>query len=89
MCATYTVGLMTLYQTFRAFLRSEGCEEAFDRAFYQHNAYTKLDESLWEAGDADCIVGHAFDWSHTPEGRSFWRAIDRKWYRMLKDMGLT
>ncbi|MBR1957399.1 MAG: hypothetical protein IKA28_00120 [Tidjanibacter sp.] len=40
---------------------------------------TSLDESLWEAGEAEFIFGHAFDWSATPEGREFWRQIDRVW----------
>ena len=71
------------YSRFRLFLREQGCEEAFDRAFYNHNGFTHLDEALWEAGDAECIFGHAFDWSATPEGREYWLAIDRRWFQFL------
>ena len=75
---------MGSYQLFRAFLRKEGCEIAFDRAFYNHNGFTHLDEALWEAGDAEFIFGHAFDWSATPEGREYWLAVDKKWYELIK-----
>ena len=71
------------YRLFRSFLQDQNCEMAFDLAFYSHNGYTLLDESLWEAGDAECIFAHAFEWEATPEGREFWLAIDRKWYRLL------
>ena len=71
---------MGSYQLFRAFLRAQECEVAFDRAFYNHNGFTHLDESLWKAGDAEYIFGHAFDWSATPEGRDYWLAIDRRWF---------
>lgn len=71
------------YLRFRTFLREEGCEEAFDRAFYTFNDCTALDVSLWNAGEAKFIIGHAFDWSATPEGRDFWRDIDRNWYILI------
>ncbi len=74
---------MDSYQLFRDFLRREECEAAFDRAFYNHNGFTLLDEALWEAGDAEFIFGHAFDWSATPEGREYWLAIDKRWFRQL------
>ena len=74
---------MGSYQLFRDFLRREECEAAFDRAFYDHNGFTLLDEALWEAGDAEFIFGHAFDWSATPEGREYWLAIDKRWFRQL------
>ena len=70
------------YDRFRLFLREQGCEAAFDRAFYNYNGFTHLDEALWKAGDAECIFGHAFDWRETPEGREFWREIDMRWYRL-------
>lgn len=75
---------MSGYTKFRKFLRSEGCEAAFDRAFYQYNDCTAFDESLWEAGNAECFIGHAFEWSATPEGREFWLTIDRKWFKLIK-----
>ena len=82
---------MGSYQLFRAFLLSEGCEEAFDRAFKFFNGYTLLDERLWDTTDAEHIFGHAFDWSATPEGRDYWLSIDRAWNRALRQhhtMGL-
>lgn len=75
---------MSSYTKFREFLRNEGCEAAFDRAFYQYNDCTAFDESLWEAGNAECFIGHAFEWSATPEGREFWLTIDRKWFKLIK-----
>ena len=75
---------MSSYTKFREFLRSEGCEAAFDRAFYKYNDCTAFDESLWEAGNAECFIGHAFEWSATPEGREFWITIDRKWFKLIK-----
>lgn len=72
------------YQSFRTFLRAERCEEAFDRAFYDHNHATLLDEALWEGGDAEFIFAHAFDWSTTPEGRNYWLNIDRKWNKIAR-----
>ena len=75
---------MSGYTKFREFLRNEGCEAAFDRAFYQYNDCTAFDESLWEAGNAECFIGHAFEWSATPEGREFWLTIDRKWIKLIK-----
>ena len=75
---------MSSYGEFREFLRSEGCEAAFDRAFYQYNGCTAFDESLWEAADAECIFSHAFDWSATPEGREYWLAIDKRWFQFFK-----
>ena len=74
---------MGSYQLFRLFLREQRCEAAFDRAFYAHNGYTALDESLWEAGDAEYIFAHAFDWSATPEGREYWLAIDKRWFQLF------
>ena len=74
---------MGSYQLFRGFLRQEECEAAFDRAFYNYNGFTHLDEALWAAADAECIFGHAFDWSATPEGREYWLAIDRRWFQFL------
>ena len=72
------------YRKFRSFLQEQGCEAAFDRAYYQYNDFTLLDEALWEAGDAECIFGHAFDWKATPEGRDFWLNIDRIWNIKIK-----
>lgn len=77
---------MGSYQLFRAFLRKEGCEIAFDRAFYNHNGFTHLDEALWEAADVECIFGHAFDWSATPEGREYWLAIDKRWFQLYASL---
>lgn len=73
---------MSRYQEFRSFLRKEGCEAAFDCAFYNHNGFTHLDEPLWEAGDEEYILAHAFEWHTTPEGREFWQEIDKKWHRL-------
>ena len=76
---------MLSYQLFRSFLRDHGCERAFDSAFYAYNDYTMLDASLWEAGDAECIFAQAFVWHMTPEGRDFWRDIDREWYNLYSN----
>ena len=78
------MGLMRpTYQSFREFLGRVGCEEAFDRAFYNHNHATLLDKALWEAAEAEFIFAHAFDWAATPEGSNFWRAMDQKWNELI------
>ncbi|MBR4851244.1 MAG: hypothetical protein IKU97_04205 [Tidjanibacter sp.] len=79
---------MVTYDTFRAFLRSEGCEEAFDRAFYAHNHATAFDDRMWEAvGDKGSLFGRVFRWDSTPEGRPFWRSIDKAWHDQLAATG--
>ena len=70
---------MITYDTFRSFLRAEGCEKQFDLAFLLHNGHTALDAALWESGEGEYIFAHAFDWAATPEGRDFWLAVDRRW----------
>ncbi len=72
------------YQRFRSFLREEECEAQFDLAFLLHNGHTALDAALWEAGEAEYLFAHAFDWSATPEGRDYWLSVDRKWQGKLK-----
>ena len=71
------------YKTFRSFLQEQGCEAAFDRAFYQYNDFTPFDEVMWAAADAECIFGHAFNWRETPEGREYWSEIDKKWFNII------
>ena len=44
-----------------------------------------LDASLWELGDAECIFAQAFVWHTTPEGRDFWRNLDREWYNLYSN----
>ncbi len=75
---------MPSYRQFRAFLKDQGCEVAFDQAFFAYNGCTVLDERLWETGDAEYIFAHAFDWQATPEGRDFWVEIDREWYNLMR-----
>lgn len=72
------------YQQFRSFLREEECEAQFDLAFLLHNGHTALDAALWEAGEAEYLFAHAFDWAATPEGRDYWLSVDRKWQGKLK-----
>ena len=73
------------YQSFRSFLREQMCEEAFDLAFLLHNGHTALDAALWEAGEAEYVFAHAFDWSTTPEGREFWQKIDKEWNALTRE----
>ena len=71
-----------IYQTFRQFLRENGCERQFDAAFYEQCGANVLDETL-----ADILVfdeaffGRVFKWDLTPEGRKFWKDIDGKWWK--------
>ena len=73
---------MTIYQTFRKFLRDNDCERQFDEAFYVQCGANVLDETL-----ADIIVidegffGRCFDWSKTAQGRKFWKDIDALWWK--------
>ena len=78
------MGLECTYDEFRAFLRSEECEAQFDLAFLLHNGHTALDAALWEAGEAEYVFAHAFDWATTPEGREFWQKIDKEWNKFYK-----
>ena len=71
------------YQSFRSFLREQMCEEAFDLAFLLHNGHTALDAALWEAGEAEYIFAHAFDWATTPDGRDYWQKIDKEWNKLI------
>ena len=78
------MGLECTYTDFRAFLRAEKCEAQFDLAFLLHNGHTALDAALWEAGEAEYVFAHAFDWATTPEGREFWQKIDKEWNKFYK-----
>ena len=72
------------YQTFRKFLRDNGCERQFDAAFYAQCGANVLDETLADILVIDeCFLGRAFDWCKTPEGREFWLDIDSKWWRFF------
>ncbi|MBP9992410.1 MAG: hypothetical protein KBS73_03115 [Bacteroidales bacterium] len=74
--------MANIYQTFRRFLRDNGCERQFDAAFYEQCGANVLDETL-----ADILVidegffGRVFRWDLTPEGREFWKDIDDKWWK--------
>ena len=74
------------YQTFRRFLRDNGCERQFDVAFYEQCGANVIDETL-----ADILVidegffSRAFRWDQTPEGREFWKDLDRKWWSFFLD----
>ena len=74
--------MANIYQTFRRFLRDNGCERQFDAAFYEQCGANVLDETL-----ADILVidegffGRVFRWDLTPEGREFWKNIDGKWWQ--------
>ena len=73
--------MTNIYQTFRQFLRENGCERQFDDAFYEQCGANVLDETL-----ADILVidegffGRVFRWDLTPDGREFWKDIDIKWW---------
>ena len=73
------------YQTFRKFLRDNGCERQFDTAFYTQCGANVLDETLADILVIDeCFLGRAFDWRKTPEGRKFWLDIDARWWRFYR-----
>ena len=71
-----------IYQTFRNFLRQNDCEKQFDAAFYAQCGANYLDETL--AGILvidEFFFGRCFDWSKTPEGRDFWKEVNRRWWK--------
>ena len=71
------------YMQFRLFLRGAGCEESFDRAFYDNNDCTLFDEQMWLAvEDYRWIFLRCFRWKQTLEGDSFWRKIDSIWQQI-------
>ena len=72
-----------IYNTFRQLLRDNGCERQFDAAFYEQCGANRLDETLADILVIDeAFFGRVFRWDLTPEGRSYWKAIDEKWFRM-------
>ena len=71
-----------IYQTFRQFLRENGCERQFDAAFYEQCGANVLDETLADILVIDeAFFGRVFRWDLTPEGRKFWKDIDGKWWK--------
>ena len=71
-----------IYQTFRNFLRQNDCEKQFDTAFYIQCGANYLDETL--AGILvidEFFFGRCFDWSKTPEGREYWKEVNRRWWK--------
>ena len=81
------MGLMATYDDFRRFLREQGCESNFLRAFYAYNDYTAFDEMLWEAfEDKRLIFASAFCWNSTAEGGEFWREVDRRWWQRTQHL---
>lgn len=72
------------YGEFRLFLRHIDCEEAFDRAYYNHNDCTCCDEAMWAAvGEYQSLFARVFDWRATDEGYLFWRGVDRLWQQQI------
>lgn len=68
------------YSQFRLFLQDAKCESSFDRAFYESNDYTCLDEQLWLAiDDYQSLFLRCFRWQETSEGDEYWRRIDSLW----------
>ena len=75
----------TTYILFRQFLQKQGCEEAFDRHFEENHPGYTLDARLAEFFCIDCgTIGRAFRWDETPEGRDYWKDIDRIWNDIVK-----
>lgn len=75
------------YEEFRCFLREQGCETNFDRAFYAYNHATLLDLALWEAyGDQTHIFASSFRWGDTLEGADFWREVDKRWIKRVESI---
>lgn len=71
-----------IYQTFRSFLRQNDCEKQFDAAFYTQCGANYLDETL--AGILvidEFFFGRCFDWNKTPEGREYWKEVNRLWWK--------
>lgn len=73
------------YEGFREFLRKEQCEDAFDRNFADYYPGYKLDETLWRllGLDSEFLFGRVFRWDATPEGRSYWLAVDGHWKNLV------
>lgn len=76
---------MSGYRFFRIFLKTEGCEEAFDRAFYDYNDCTHFSEEMWGAmDDHRSLFLRVFSWKRSLEGELFWRKIDAKWQNIYR-----
>ena len=72
----------SIYKTFRSFLRTNNCEKQFDSNVYQQCGANYFDEYLANYMVLnESFFGRCFDWRKTPEGRDYWKAIDRKWWK--------
>lgn len=79
----------SLYRTFRRFLRANGCQEQFDRAFYVQCGANVLDERLAEIMVIDeSFLNRCFDWSKTVEGRQYWKELDNLWWNTFVKLSL-
>jgi len=74
----------SIFHVFREFLRDNGCLQQFDRNFYTQSGANRLDETLAAYMVIDeAFLNRCFDWSHTPEGREYWKGIDEKWWNLF------
>ncbi|MBQ0080767.1 MAG: hypothetical protein KBS95_04390 [Alistipes sp.] len=75
--------MANIYQIFRSFLRDNGCEQQFDADFYEQCGANYLDQTLADYLVIDeAFFGRVFRWDITPEGREFWKEMDRRWWKL-------
>ena len=73
---------MSIYDTFRSFLRANNCEGEFSRNFFIQCGSNRFDSTLADIMVIDeSFVARCFDWTRTPEGRDYWKNIDALWWK--------
>lgn len=75
------------YDSFIAFLTENRCLPAFLDNFYAYNNCVVLCRDIWDIyGGDEYFINRAFDWSQTPQGRTYWKEMDRRWELLCKDL---
>lgn len=76
---------MVTYDRFITFLTEKKCKKAFNDAFFHQHPGYHLDSTLWDIlGGDEYIIGRAFDWEKTTQGREYWLTLDREWCKLVR-----
>lgn len=67
------------------FLINRGFLETFKRNYRNYHTTKSFVDFLKNVGTSERAIDMAFGWHRTPEGHSFWGAVDEDWKRCLKN----
>lgn len=72
---------------FEKFLINRNLLEIFKYNLKHHRGHRDCEtiSSLMKYKHPIDLIEGGFTWGSTPEGHSFWRAVDREWYECLKN----